>query len=116
MFNSATSRLLIFSIGVFFILAFACNFLSISFRVTNANLERDIEQLEDEKSILRANYLSEIAFDKLNSKAGQMQMKHASSLESYKTSRKIEKQRLARILNKTKIPGFENKILLVSGY
>jgi len=114
-FNSASSKLVILSIAIFFALAFACNFIDVSFRVSNSELEKNIEQLEDEKSILRANYLSEIALDKLNSRAGQMHMKHASSHESLKVSRKIEKQRLARIMPVSKSV-LSDKVLLISGY
>lgn len=84
--------------------------------MSNSKLEKNIEQLEDEKSILRANYLSEIALDKLNDKADQMKMKHASSHESLKVSRKIEKQRLARMMPSKISSDSGNKVLLVSGY
>lgn len=84
--------------------------------MSNNKLEKNIEQLEDEKSILRANYLSEIALDKLNTKADQMQMKHATSLESLKVSKKIEKQRLARIMPRSIKNIASEPRLLVSGY
>jgi hypothetical protein len=115
MFNSSTSKLLIYLVGIFFVLAFSSNLATISFRVSNAELEKEIEQLEDEKSILRADYLSEISLDKLNTKAGQLAMKHISSNESTKVSRRIEEQRLAKLLPRYR----ENKLdkgLLVSGY
>lgn len=115
MFNSSSSKLVIFCVGIFFLVAFVSNFVNIGFRHSNNKLERSIEQLEDEKSILRANYLSEIALDKLSSKAGQMQMKHASSEESYRVSKKVEKKRLDRLMLKPKAK-FQDKVLLVSGY
>jgi hypothetical protein len=115
MFNSSTSKLLLYLVGIFFVLAFSSNLATISFRVSNAELEKEIEQLEDEKSILRAVYLSEISLDKLNTKAGQLAMKHVSSSESTKVSRKTEEQRLARLLPHARSKS-KDRILLVSGY
>lgn len=111
--NSQVGFIVFIVLGV---VAFFANVININYKVKNSKLETKIEQLEDEKANLRARYLSEIALDKLNSRAGQLDMRHVSQQGAHKVSKKIEKLRVKKLKKQIKQVTSNKPLLVVSGY
>ncbi len=90
--------------------------VNIGLNTTNTKLSDSIEILEDEKGNLRAKYLSEIALDKLDSKAGEMEMKYVSSKACYKISgEQLPKQKFTKPA-KANAKKLSDEKILVTGY
>ena len=66
------------------------NLININYEVENYRLDRSIDQLEEEKSILRAKYLSETSMSNLDYKATALKMNEISNENCTKVSRAIQ--------------------------
>lgn len=86
MYNKDRKNQIIIVSIVLFAIVIITNTINVIFKISNSKYEDSIEVLEDQKSNLRANYLSEISLDKLGSKAGEMEMKYVSSKQCYTIS------------------------------
>ncbi|MCE2928027.1 MAG: hypothetical protein LW817_00165 [Candidatus Caenarcaniphilales bacterium] len=111
------NRAAIFNItALVFVMAFVLGFVNIHFNVANQKLSREIEELEDEKAILRSQYLSEVSLLKLQSRADEMQMKRASTTECHKVSSKIEQLYSTKLIQVKEAKRSKEPIRIVTGY
>jgi len=108
-------RLIYFCVAFCFLIAFFGHFINILYRVNNNNLKEEIEKLEDEKSLLRTRYLSDVSYANLNSHASQMQMQHATEQRYLKVSASLEESRKAKLAAKKKMVTKKAQVI-VSGY
>lgn len=101
------------------LLALICallSFINIQFKASNDKLEDEIDQVSEEKENLRAQYLSEIALNELDSKASAMEMKQASPDQSHKVSVESSKMGRNKLINTKHKPSAKKPIELISGY
>lgn len=101
------------------ILGLACallSFINIQFEAHNDKLEDEIDQVSEEKENLRAQYLSEIALNQLDSKASAMEMRQASPDQSHKVSIESSKLRRSRLINSKPRTIKQKSPELISGY
>lgn len=81
------------------IVTFVTSIININFEVANYRLDRSIENLEEEKSILRAQYLSETSMKNLDNKASALKMSELSNKNCIKLSKPVQETKF-KILRK----------------
>lgn len=86
------------------------NLININFEVENYRLDKSIDKLEEDKSILRAKYLSDTSMSKLDYKATALKMNEISNENCTKLSKSVQETKY-KALRKEYL---ENKDTLVS--
>ena len=79
---------------VLLFLTLVISLVNINFEVKNFKLSQNINNLEEENSILRAKYLSDTSISKLDYKAEALQMSEVSSENCTKLSKTIQRSKL----------------------
>jgi hypothetical protein len=72
------------------IITLTTNLININYEVDNYRLEKSIDQLEEEKEILRAKYLSETSMSRLDYKATALKMNEISNDNCIKLSKVVQ--------------------------
>ena len=72
------------------ILTLVTNLVNINYEVDNYRLEKSIDQLEEDKSILRAKYLSDTSMSRLDYKAAALKMNEISNDNCIKLSQVVQ--------------------------
>lgn len=86
------------------------NLININFEVENYRLDKSIAKLEEEKSILRARYLSDTSMSRLDYKATALKMNEISNENCTKLSKAVQETKF-KVLKKEYL---ESKDSLVS--
>jgi hypothetical protein len=86
------------------------NLININFEVENYRLDKSIDKLEEEKSILRARYLSDTSMSRLDYKATALKMNEISNENCTKLSKAVQETKF-KVLKKEYL---ESKDSLVS--
>lgn len=86
------------------------NLININFEVENYRLDKSIDKLEEDKSILRARYLSDTSMSRLDYKATALKMSEISNENCTKLSKTVQETKY-KALRKEHL---ENKESLIS--
>lgn len=72
------------------VITLVTNLININFEVDNYRLTRSIDTIEEDKNILRAQYLSDTSMSTLDYKASALKMSEISRENSFKISKNSE--------------------------
>lgn len=97
MFNFLSDKPILKIFSFVLLVTLATSLVNINYEVQNYKLHRSIDELEEEKAIMRAQYLSDTSFSRLDYKATALKMASISDKNCAKLSKAEQRNKFLKL-------------------